>query len=118
VTAVEALADILFHVRGVRDMMDGVDFQRFTTTYALWCAAERAGEIIGTRVKQLPPDILAAYPEVQRRELIALTDLARRPRLTVDMALRWSLASKLIPLLEAPVAAMLEEARRTSLPKG
>ena len=111
-TPVEALCEVLFHIRGVRDMMEGVDFQRITTTYAMTCAIERAGEVVGARVKALPPELLARHPDVHWKELIAHTDMLQRPRLPLDMTLRWWLATRLIPPLEKPVTAMLEEARR------
>ena len=74
--------EILFHVRGVRDMMIDTDLQTFTTTYAMECSVERATDIIGARVKILP-DLLARYPTVSWMQLVDHGELVRGPRIHV-----------------------------------
>jgi uncharacterized protein with HEPN domain len=117
-TPLGAVADILFHVHGIADMMNGVDMRAFNGSYPMLCSVERASGVIATRLRSLPPALLANYPELNWKEFVAIADILQGPRIHADAPMRWGMATGLIPQLEGPLSAMLKECRRVEAALG
>ena len=102
-----ALRLLLSHVRGVSQMMDGVTFQRFTTTYYMECTVERAFQVIAAAIRQIPPEGLGRYTTILWQDLQAHGRMIDEFNPKVDSAFRWLLATREIAALEGPLASML-----------
>ena len=103
----DTLRNILFHVRGVRDLMQPAPSPDMV--YAMERSVERAIDVIGAKVKLLPIDLLARHPQVDWKEIIHFGESVRDSRRNVDTPLLDWLANRVIPSLEQPVLAMIAE---------
>jgi uncharacterized protein with HEPN domain len=101
-----ALREILFHVHGVRDMLQGVTVAQFSASYPMTCSVERATTVIGANINTLPADLLPGHPKVDWSQVVAFGAPMKSPE-GVSSELRWRLATSVIPGLEGAVTAML-----------
>jgi uncharacterized protein with HEPN domain len=69
------LEHILFHIRGVKETVAGIDFDIFTTVYHMERTVERAVQIISEAVKSLPPEMTADYPEMEWAKIAGIGNI-------------------------------------------
>jgi uncharacterized protein with HEPN domain len=106
------LEHILFHIDGVEETVAGLSFETFIAVYHLERTVERGVQVISEAIKALPPELLAAHPQVDWPKIIAIGNLLRHEYYRVDPKVMWDIAVKRLPELRPVIEAMLTEIRR------
>jgi len=95
------------YVRHILDEADFIEkecafssFERFNENQLLTRAVVRSLEIIGEAVKNIPPEILADYPEVERKNIARARDRLIHHYFGVDYYIVWDIVKNHIPLLK------------------
>ena len=103
------LEHILFHIKGIRDTVGGIDFDTFTSVYHMERTVERAIEVISKAARALPPELVAKYPQIEWQKIVAIGNLLRHEYYRIDPATMWDIATVRLPELEPVIVAMLKE---------
>ena len=103
------LRHILFHISGVIDMLEGVDFDGFSSSYALERATERAVSIISEAAKLLSTDLRERYPEVPWSHIIGIGNILRHEYERVDSMIMWDIVRNHLPPMAGVVSCMLDD---------
>ena len=103
------LEHILFHIKGIRDTVGGIDFDTFTSVYHMERTVERAIEVISKAARALPPELVAKYPQIEWQKIVAIGNLLRHEYYRVDPATMWDIATVRLPELEPVIVAMLRD---------
>lgn len=100
----------------IRDEIDGItatlketNFERYSQSYPMRRAAERAVQIISEAAKSLPKDMLDKYPEAPWRAIIGIGNILRHEYQRVDDRRLWDIATVHLPHLHPIILRMLEE---------
>ncbi len=64
------LEHILFHIRGVKDTIAGISYEKFISVYHMERTVERAVAIVSEAVKALPTELLDKYPNEEWQKII------------------------------------------------
>ena len=87
----------------------GLSFEEFEEDVEKQDAVARRIEIIGQAVKELPQDLLDAYPSVEWRAIAGARDIVAHEYFRIDLALVWGMVSKDVPVLLDQVKEILRE---------
>lgn len=104
------LQDILDEIEGIRSTTAGLSFSEFSTSWATLRATQHALLIISEAVKNLPPELTAARPEVPWNRIRALGNFLRHEYASIDNTRIWSIVTEHLPPLETAARALLGDA--------
>jgi uncharacterized protein with HEPN domain len=90
-----------------------IGFETFTTVYHLERTVERAVQIVSEAIKGLPPELLAAHPQIEWPKIISIGNLLRHEYYRVDPRIMWDIAVDRLPELRPVIEAMLADLQRT-----
>lgn len=71
-------------------------------------------ELIGASVKELPPDLLSAYPHIPWSAIARMRDRLAHHYLSLDLEIVWEVVIHDLPPLKAVVVTMLQATPQTS----
>jgi uncharacterized protein with HEPN domain len=101
------LEHILFHIRGIKETVAGIDYDIFITVYHMERTVERAVQIISEAVKSLPSEMTAAWEKIE-----GIGNILRHEYQRIDPETMWRIAKEELPRLEIVVRRMLAEIDR------
>ena len=107
--AVDSLQDILDAISAIERFTAKVDFPSFLQNEEKIFAVEKALEIIGEAVKNLPLSIRLAYPQVPWRNIAGMRDKLTHQYWRVDVEVVWKAVIKDIPQLKLTISEILED---------
>ena len=103
----------LLHIRdeivGVADLIDGMDFETYRTSYVATRTVERAIQIVSEAAKALPDDLVARYPEIEWAMIRAIGNFLRHEYHKLDAERLWLVATVELPKLAPVIERMLAE---------
>lgn len=101
------LEDILGAISKIRRYTNGLSTQALAADEKTLDAVVRNLEVIGEAVKQLPPELRALEPNVDRQKIAGLRDILIHQYFGIDVAIIWDVIRNKLPALEASVTVML-----------
>jgi uncharacterized protein with HEPN domain len=106
----------LLHIRdeidGVADIVKGLSFEQYQTSYIHRRAIERAAQIVSEAARALPQDILTRHDGVPWSSIIGIGNILRHEYQRLDDELLWEIATVHLPALGPIVKRMLAELDR------
>jgi uncharacterized protein with HEPN domain len=85
----------------------GLDLDAFRKDAEKVYAVTRALEIIGEAARQIPPQVVAAYPDLPWQEMIGMRNAVIHEYFGVDTEVLWRTVQEDLPPLRAAIAAIL-----------
>ncbi|MCA9879639.1 MAG: DUF86 domain-containing protein [Thermomicrobiales bacterium] len=106
----QRLHDVMVSCQAIIAYTEGLDFDEYLQSPMVRDAVERRIEIIGealNRARQLDPDLAERIPEW--RDIVGMRNRLAHGYEAVDNRAVWVALTERMPLLQAQVAAMLDE---------
>jgi uncharacterized protein with HEPN domain len=103
------LHHIQFHIEGLLEMLNEVNFDGFKGNYALERATERGISIISEAAKLLPVELRAEYPQIPWMHIIGIGNILRHEYERVDPAIMWDIVQNHIPSMQVVIARMISD---------
>lgn len=97
------LSDILDAISGIRQTLDGHDFNSFQATWHLQKATERGLEIISEASRHIPVDVKALDTGVPWAEIAGIGNVLRHDYQRVEALIIWNIVQEHLDLLEQVV---------------
>ena len=105
---VARFSDILDAISGIRQMLDGHDFDSFVATWYLQKATERGLEIISEASRHIPADIKALDDDVPWAEIAGIGNVLRHDYQRVEPLIIWNIVQEHLNPLERVILANQE----------
>jgi uncharacterized protein with HEPN domain len=106
------LQDILEAIGAVERFLAGVNFEEFAQNEEKIFAVEKAMEIIGEAVKNLPDSLRSQYPEIPWKNIAGMRDKLVHEYWGTDVNILWRTAQQRVPELKGQVSRIREELRK------
>jgi uncharacterized protein with HEPN domain len=106
------LQDILEAVGAVEPFLAGVSFEEFAQNEEKIFAVEKAMEIIGEAVKNLPDSLRIQYPEIPWKNIAGMRDKLVHEYWGTDVNILWRTAQQRVPELKVQVTRIREELQK------
>jgi uncharacterized protein with HEPN domain len=103
------LDDILESSRNARSYVDGVSYEEFAEDQKTVDAVVRNLEIIGEAVKNIPPEITAARPDIEWKQIARFRDLIVHRYFRIKLTIVWDILQNRLSELEGAVADLLSK---------
>ena len=100
------LADMQESLVGIGEMLQGVDFETYSSSWHLRRATDRGIEIISEASRHIPDEMKARHPDIPWREIAAIGNRLRHEYARVDDRILWEVTWRHLPALAAAVEAM------------
>jgi uncharacterized protein with HEPN domain len=108
-THIDYLADIHSAIKKVRQFIQGITFEEFTSDDKTVFAVTRGLEIIGEATKRIPPSVRDLYPEVPWREMAGMRDKLTHNYFGVNLIVLWKTATEDLPNVEPAISRIVAE---------
>jgi uncharacterized protein with HEPN domain len=106
----------LYHIRdeidGVSSVIEGLDFQTFSSSYVAVRTIERALQIVSEAAKSLPDELISAHPGSDWTRIRSLGNLLRHEYHHVDNNQLWLIATEKLAELRPVVLQMIAKLER------
>ncbi|ASG21678.1 HepT-like ribonuclease domain-containing protein [Nitrospirillum viridazoti] len=107
------LGDLREILDGISGITAGTAYPEFAESWGLQRAVERSLEMVSAAVRQLPPDVKAAEPDIPWRQIAAMGQLLHPPDRRVATRVLWnSVLEHLPPLSDAIDRLIVREESR------
>ncbi|MEQ9671251.1 HepT-like ribonuclease domain-containing protein [Coleofasciculus sp. G2-EDA-02] len=100
------LQDILEAIGAVERFLSGVNFEEFAQNEEKIFAVEKAMEIIGEAVKNLPDSLRSQYPEIPWKNIAGMRDKLVHEYWGTDVNILWRTVQQRVPELLHDFIAM------------
>jgi len=102
------IEDILEALHKIERYIRGLTYETFARNEMVVDAVIRNLEIIGEASRNIPKDVRGTYPEIPRKRMIGLRNIAIHEYFGVDLDIIWEIISRNLPETEPVIAEMLE----------
>jgi uncharacterized protein with HEPN domain len=106
------LQDILEAIGAVERFLTGVSFEEFAQNEEKIFAVEKAMEIIGEAVKNLPNSLRSQYPEIPWKNIAGMRDKLVHEYWGTDVNILWKTAQQRVPELKEQVIRIRAELQK------
>jgi uncharacterized protein with HEPN domain len=106
------LQDILEAIGAVERFLAGVNFEEFSQNEEKIFAVEKAMEIIGEAVKNLPDSLRSQYPEIPWKNIAGMRDKLVHEYWGTDVNILWRTAQQRVPELRGQVIRIRQELQK------
>jgi uncharacterized protein with HEPN domain len=106
------LQDILEAIGAVERFLAGVSFEEFVQNEEKIFAVEKAMEIIGEAVKNLPDSLRSQYPEIPWKNIAGMRDKLVHEYWGTDVNILWRTAQQRVPELKGQVIRIRAELQK------
>ena len=106
------LQDILEAIGAVERFLSGVNFEEFAQNEEKIFAVEKAMEIIGEAVKNLPDSLRSQYPEIPWKNIAGMRDKLVHEYWGTDVNILWRTAQQRVPELKGQVIRIRAELQK------
>jgi uncharacterized protein with HEPN domain len=106
------LQDILEAIGAVERFLAGVSFEEFAQNEEKIFAVEKAMEIIGEAVKNLPDSLRSQYPEIPWKNIAGMRDKLVHEYWGTDVNILWRTAQQRVPELKGQVIRIRAELQK------
>jgi uncharacterized protein with HEPN domain len=103
------IEDILEAIGSVERFLVGVRFEDFAQNEEKIFAVEKAMEIIGEAVKNIPDSIRSQYPEIPWKNIAGMRDKLVHEYWGADVNILWKTAQQRLPELKEQVIRIRQE---------
>ena len=105
----DSLQDILEAIGAIERFMSGVDFNNFIQNEEKIFAVEKALEIVGEAVKNVPEVVKDQYPSIPWRNIAGMRDKLAHHYWRTDVKVVWKSVREDIPRLKEMITQVLED---------
>jgi uncharacterized protein with HEPN domain len=106
------LQDILEAIGAVERFLSGASFEEFAQNEEKIFAVEKAMEIIGEAVKNLPNSLRSQYPEIPWKNISGMRDKLVHEYWSTDVNILWRTAQQRVPELKVQVIRIRQELQK------
>jgi len=106
------LQDILEAIGAVERFLAGVRFEEFAQNEEKIFAVEKAMEIIGEAVKNLPDSLRSQYPDIPWKNIAGMRDKLVHEYWGTDVNILWRTAQQRVPELKGQVIRIRAELQK------
>lgn len=103
------IEDILDAIAAVERFLAGISFEEFTQNEEKIFAVEKAMEIIGEAVKNIPDSMRIQYPEIPWKNIAGMRDKLVPEYWAADVNILWKTAQQRLPELKEQVIRIRQE---------
>ncbi|MDY6804213.1 MAG: DUF86 domain-containing protein [Cyanobacteriota bacterium] len=104
----DSLLDVLDAIAAIERFTAGVEYESFVGNEEKIFAVEKAFEIIGEAVKNVPQSIRSNYPEIPWKNIAGMRDKLAHQYWNVDVNILWKAIAEDLPQIKATVVRVLE----------
>lgn len=108
----DLLEDILEAIGAIEQFMAKVSFEEFAQNNEKIFAVEKAIEIIGEAVKNLPDSLRSQYPEIPWRNIAGMRDKLVHEYWGTDINILWRTVQQRVPDLKRQITTIKEELQK------
>ena len=105
----DSLLDVLDAIAAIERFTAGVEYESFAANEEKIFAVEKAFEIIGEAVKNVPQPIRSNYPEIPWKNIAGMRDKLAHQYWNVDVNILWKAIAEDLPQIKSTVVRVLEE---------
>jgi uncharacterized protein with HEPN domain len=106
------LQDILEAIGAIERFIDGVSFEEFAQNEEKIFAVEKAIEIIGEAVKNIPDSVRIQYPEIPWKSIAGMRDKLVHEYWGADVNILWRTVQQRLPDLKAQIIRIRGELQK------
>jgi uncharacterized protein with HEPN domain len=106
------LQDILEAIGAIERFIAGVSFEEFAQNEEKIFAVEKAIEIIGEAVKNIPDSLRIQYPEIPWKSIAGMRDKLVHEYWGADVNILWRTVQQRLPDLKAQIIRIREELQK------
>ena len=107
--ATDSLQDILDAIAAVERFTTNVNFDEFAQNEEKIFAVEKAIEIMGEAVKNVPDSLKNSYPKVPWKNIAGMRDKLAHQYWQIDVEVIWKTVKNDLPILKRMILAILTE---------
>ena len=107
--ATDSLQDILDAIAAVERFTANVNFNEFAQNEEKIFAVEKAIEIMGEAVKNVPDSLKKSYPEIPWKSIAGMRDKLAHQYWQIDVEVIWKTVKNDLPILKRMILAILTE---------
>ncbi|HEY9700982.1 MAG TPA: DUF86 domain-containing protein [Allocoleopsis sp.] len=96
----ESFNDILEAINDLEEFTNGVSFEQFIQNKEKIFAVEKALEIIGEAVKNIPDEIRDKYPHITCKSIAGMRDKLVHEYWGIDIEVVWKVIKNYVPILK------------------
>lgn len=105
----DSLLDVLDAIAAIERFTAGVEYESFSGNQEKIFAVEKAFEIIGEAVKNVPQSIRNNYPEIPWKNIAGMRDKLAHQYWNVDVNILWKAIAEDLPQVKAIVIRVLDD---------
>ncbi len=106
---VDSLQDILEAIGAIERFTAGVDYASFVTNEEKVFAVEKAIEIIGEAVKNVPDSVRSTYPEIPWQNIAGMRDKLAHQYWRTDVEVVWKAVQEDVPTLKVMITRVIDD---------
>ncbi len=107
--ATDSLQDILDAIAAVERFTANVSFDEFAQNEEKIFAVEKAIEIMGEAVKNVPDSLKKSYPEIPWKSIAGMRDKLAHQYWQIDVEVIWKTVNNDLPILKRMILEILTE---------
>ena len=108
----DSLQDILEAIEAIERFTASVDFVNFSQNEEKTFAVEKALEIVGEAVKNVPDSVKSIYQEVPWKTIAGMRDKLAHQYWRTDIEVVWKTVKEDVPQLKVAIVKILEDLDR------
>lgn len=97
-------------------LVNGRKLEDLSTDWALRMACQHGVLIVAEAANNLPPDLLARYPEIPWKSIISMGHRLRHEYFRVDLDILWDVLVNHLPALDRTARRMIADLSQPALP--
>jgi len=105
----DSLEDILDAIRAIERFTAKVNLENFVQNEEKYFAVEKALEIIGEAVKNIPDSVRRDYPKIPWKKIAGMRDKLAHQYWRTDVEVVWKTVQEDVPKLKAMITKIIED---------